>query len=53
MSRQTNMRLWQFSFYALPELPEILTRGRKQELLTWFFNLNTDSFRKDYFERYI
>jgi pimeloyl-ACP methyl ester carboxylesterase len=56
MSRRTNMRLWQFSFFALPELPEILTRGRERELLTWFFNLktvNTDSFRKDHFERYI
>jgi pimeloyl-ACP methyl ester carboxylesterase len=56
MSRRTNMRLWQFSFFALPDLPEILTRGRERELLTWFFNLktvNTDSFRKDHFERYI
>ncbi|KAB8246892.1 Alpha/Beta hydrolase protein [Aspergillus flavus] len=52
----TNMRLWQFSFNALPELPEILTRGRERELLTWFFKLKTvhaDAFSKDHFERYI
>ncbi|KAJ5151313.1 uncharacterized protein N7482_010565 [Penicillium canariense] len=50
------MRLWQFSFNALPELPEILTRGRERELLTWFFNLKTvqkDGLPKDQFERYI
>ncbi|KAF7175062.1 hypothetical protein CNMCM7691_006466 [Aspergillus felis] len=35
----TNMRLWQFSFNALPELPEILTRGH--------------ALSKGHFERYI
>ncbi|KAK6364013.1 hypothetical protein LTS17_012600 [Exophiala oligosperma] len=34
-----NLRLWQFSFNALPELPEILTRGKERELLDWFFDL--------------
>ncbi|KAF7596125.1 hypothetical protein BBP40_003387 [Aspergillus hancockii] len=56
LPHQTNMRLWQFSFNALPELPEILTRGRERELLTWFFNLKTvhaDGLPKDQFERYI
>ncbi|KAL2851093.1 Alpha/Beta hydrolase protein [Aspergillus pseudoustus] len=56
LSNQTNLRLWQFSFNALPELPEILARGRERELLTWFFNLKTvhaDGLRKDHFERYI
>lgn len=56
LPRQVNLRLWQFSFNALPELPEILTRGRERELLTWFFNLKTvhaDGLPKDQFERYI
>lgn len=56
LPRETNMRLWQFSFNALPELPEILTRGRERELLTWFFNLKTahaDGLPKDQLERYI
>ncbi|KAJ5381983.1 uncharacterized protein N7496_004411 [Penicillium cataractarum] len=56
LSRQTNLRLWQFSFNALPELPEILTTGRERELLTWFFNLKTvhpGGLPKDQFERYI
>lgn len=50
------LRLWQFSFNALPELPEILTRGRERELLTWFFKLKTvrsEGLSKDHFERYI
>ncbi|KAK4942901.1 hypothetical protein LTR10_017477 [Elasticomyces elasticus] len=34
-----NLRLWQFSFNALPELPEILTEGKERELLDWFFDL--------------
>ncbi|OJJ50310.1 hypothetical protein ASPZODRAFT_139617 [Penicilliopsis zonata CBS 506.65] len=33
-----NVKLWQFSFAALPDLPEMLTRGRERELLTWFFD---------------
>ncbi|PWY93423.1 alpha/beta-hydrolase [Aspergillus sclerotioniger CBS 115572] len=56
MSNQTNLRLWQFSFNALPELPEILTTGRERELLTWFFNLKTvrkNGVHKEQFERYI
>ncbi|GFF22687.1 soluble epoxide hydrolase, partial [Aspergillus udagawae] len=56
LAHPTNMRLWQFSFNALPELPEILTRGRERELLTWFFKLKTvhaDGLSNDHFERYI
>ncbi|KAL3463879.1 alpha/beta-hydrolase [Aspergillus heterothallicus] len=56
LSRETNLRLWQFSFNALPELPEILTRGRERELLTWFFQLKTahpDGMRRDHVERYV
>jgi pimeloyl-ACP methyl ester carboxylesterase len=32
-----NIRLWQFSFNSLPELPEILTRDRERELFDWLF----------------
>jgi pimeloyl-ACP methyl ester carboxylesterase len=56
LDRATNLRLWQFSFNALPDLPEILTTGRERELLTWFFNLKTanpDGAQKGQFERYI
>ncbi|KAL3440202.1 alpha/beta-hydrolase [Aspergillus insuetus] len=56
LDRATNLRLWQFSFHALPELPEILTTGRERELLTWFFNLKTakpDGVHAAQFERYI
>ncbi|KAJ5674333.1 uncharacterized protein N7477_004267 [Penicillium maclennaniae] len=55
LTHDTNKRLWQFSFNALPELPEILTRGRERELLNWFFKLkvHANDFPKDQFERYI
>ncbi|KAL2871441.1 alpha/beta fold hydrolase [Aspergillus lucknowensis] len=56
LSSQANLRLWQFSFNALPELPEILTGGRERELLTWFFNLKTvrpAEFPQDHFEQYV
>ena len=33
-----NVKLWQFSFNALPELPEILTQGRERPLLDWLFD---------------
>lgn len=53
---EANVRLWQFSFNALPELPEILTRGRERELLTWFYDKKTaspDGLEKDKLETYI
>lgn len=54
LSRPTNSRLWQFSFFALPELPEILTSGREREFLTWFFKRKTAKFEDiGLFERYI
>ena len=34
----TNLRLWQFSFNNLPDLPEILTAGRERELFDWLFD---------------
>ncbi|KAK5048199.1 hypothetical protein LTR84_005869 [Exophiala bonariae] len=33
-----NMKLWQFSFNRLPELPEILTQGRERAVLDWLFD---------------
>ena len=35
---EVNKKLWQFSFNILPELPELLTRGRERELFDWLFN---------------
>lgn len=32
-----NLKLFQFSFNALPGLPEILTAGREREFLDWLF----------------
>jgi pimeloyl-ACP methyl ester carboxylesterase len=37
LSFEWNIRLWQFSFNNLPDLPEILTRGRERELFDWLF----------------
>jgi pimeloyl-ACP methyl ester carboxylesterase len=39
MPYETNLKLWQFSFNRLPELPEILTKEKERELLEWLFNL--------------
>lgn len=35
---EVNIKLWQFSFNILPELPELLTQGRERELFDWLFN---------------
>ena len=35
---ETNIKLWQFSFNTLPDLPELLTKGRERELFDWLFN---------------
>jgi pimeloyl-ACP methyl ester carboxylesterase len=35
---EVNLKLWQFSFNVLPDLPEVLTRGRERELLDWLFD---------------
>ena len=34
---EVNVKLWQFSFNALPDLPEVLTAGRERELFDWLF----------------
>lgn len=50
LSNADNLRLWQFSFHALPELPEILITGKEREFLTWFFQRKT--VRKDVLDRF-
>jgi pimeloyl-ACP methyl ester carboxylesterase len=35
---EANLKLWQFSFNRLPDLPEVLTKGREKELLDWLFD---------------
>lgn len=34
----SNLKLWQFAFNRLPELPEVLTEGRERQLLDWLFD---------------
>jgi pimeloyl-ACP methyl ester carboxylesterase len=34
---EVNIKLWQFSFNSIPELPELLTSGHEREYLDWFF----------------
>lgn len=34
---ELNVKLWQFCFNTLPDLPEILTAGRERELFDWLF----------------
>ncbi|KAI9745009.1 MAG: hypothetical protein M1818_001287 [Claussenomyces sp. TS43310] len=38
LPEQANLKLWQFSFNKLPELPEALTQGRERVLLDWLFD---------------
>jgi pimeloyl-ACP methyl ester carboxylesterase len=39
---ELNVKLWQFSFNTLPELPETLTAGRERELFDWLFKQKTE-----------
>ena len=34
---EVNVKLWQFAFNTLPDLPEALTAGRERELFDWLF----------------
>ena len=34
---EVNIKLWQFSFNTLPDLPEVLTQGRERQLFEWLF----------------
>jgi pimeloyl-ACP methyl ester carboxylesterase len=34
---EANIKLWQFSFNTLPDLPERLTQGRERQLFDWLF----------------
>lgn len=36
---EVNKRLFQFSFHCVPELPEILVRGKEREMMDWFFDM--------------
>jgi pimeloyl-ACP methyl ester carboxylesterase len=42
LPQQVNLKLWQFSFNSLPELPEILTQGKEKEILTWLFDRKSE-----------
>ena len=35
LTYEVNVKLWQFSFNTLPDLPEILTEGRERQVLEW------------------
>jgi pimeloyl-ACP methyl ester carboxylesterase len=51
-----NMKLWQFSFNRLPDLPEILTKGKEKELLNWLFatkSVHPDRVTKERREVYV
>ena len=43
LSFDLNVKLWQISFNALPELPEILTQGRERELFDWLFEKKAET----------
>jgi pimeloyl-ACP methyl ester carboxylesterase len=56
---EVNLKMWQFSFNRLPDLPEILTKGKEKELLDWLFDHKathpkriTETKRKLYAEAY-
>ncbi|KAN0108643.1 alpha/beta-hydrolase [Hyaloscypha variabilis] len=38
---ELNIKLWQFAFNRLPEIPEILTKGKEKELLDWLFEMKS------------
>lgn len=38
LPEEANLKLWQFSFNRLPDIPDILTEGKEGELLNWLFD---------------
>jgi pimeloyl-ACP methyl ester carboxylesterase len=42
LPEQANLKMWQFSFNRLPELPEVLTNGRERDLLNWLFDRKSE-----------
>lgn len=51
-----NIKLWQFSFNSLPDLPEILTKGKERELLNWLFDnkaVHPERITKELRDRYV
>jgi pimeloyl-ACP methyl ester carboxylesterase len=56
LAHEENIKLWQFAFNRLPELPEILTAGRERELLDWLFQhkaIHPESISREHRERYV
>ena len=41
---ELNVKLWQFCFNTLPDLPEILTQGRERELFDWLYKQKSEQF---------
>jgi len=53
---EANIKLWQFAFNRLPDLPEILTKGKEKELLDWLFDMKTvypERITREKRERYV
>ncbi|KAE9378289.1 alpha/beta-hydrolase [Stipitochalara longipes BDJ] len=53
---EVNLKLWQFSFNRLPDLPEILTKGKEKDLLDWLFEtkaVHPERITKEKRERYV
>ncbi len=51
-----NPRNWQFSFYNVRDLPELLVSGRESEYLRWFFNFrisNPEAITEADFQAYL
>ena len=59
LPQNSNVKLWQFSFNALPDLPEVLTEGRERQPLDWSFERKsihperiTKEMRNHYMQQY-
>ena len=53
---EVNIKLWQFAFNRLPDIPEILVKGKEKELLDWLFDMKTvhpERITKEKRERYV
>jgi pimeloyl-ACP methyl ester carboxylesterase len=42
LTDEVNVKLWQFAFNRLSDLPEILTNGKERELLDWLFDAKAE-----------
>lgn len=41
LSREANLKTWQFAFNTIPDLPEALVAGQERLFLSWFFRNKT------------